>query len=340
VTHRSKSIPFRRDRRRGAFTLVELLVVIGIIALLISILLPTLAKARDTAYTTKCMAQLHSLGEDFAAYQVSYGTYPSGYYLVNNGIPNGNLNEPSDSDPNTLAYVWWSIIRGFVRKNSTMDNSTLGQASGTTITRFMQMFDCPLGHNPTAGCKFGANPVIMPDREYLTYYNKQYNVTNPVLGPARPTGVYEDNVVLWDATEVPPSYNTQASCGFYVDFNVTSGPGTYNEMIDPEYPTHMFRDTVGRYNGKLLLGDGYPVYIYTDKVAQSSPPPIFVEPSGQATGVPCWRHTGGTGCNFLFADGSVKTLHLKWNGTVWQSELMRSQLRIKWPQGFSPFRGN
>jgi prepilin-type N-terminal cleavage/methylation domain-containing protein/prepilin-type processing-associated H-X9-DG protein len=47
---------------RGAFTLVELLIVIGIIAVLTAILMPALNKARDQAKRAQCMASLRDLG--------------------------------------------------------------------------------------------------------------------------------------------------------------------------------------------------------------------------------------------------------------------------------------
>jgi prepilin-type N-terminal cleavage/methylation domain-containing protein/prepilin-type processing-associated H-X9-DG protein len=141
-----------RDHQRrslSGFTLVELLVVIGIIAILVAILLPALNRARADANRTKCLANMRSL-------QVAQALYASENrgYLVQAGMSHGSVRHDEER-------TWFTVLQRYG------SNKLLPRCPSDTSPHWQDGDGVPLsGSGPTAiwrRTSYGINDFLDKD---------------------------------------------------------------------------------------------------------------------------------------------------------------------------------
>lgn len=105
-------------KRRPAFTLVELLVLIAIIAVFVPILVPAIASPRSEVHKTVCATKLGTIVDSFAKYKddATLGGFPR---LAAKGNPNDALKDGNTLDvatlgTNTMQNVWMLIDEGYL----------------------------------------------------------------------------------------------------------------------------------------------------------------------------------------------------------------------------------
>jgi prepilin-type processing-associated H-X9-DG protein len=160
----STPAPFPGRDHPGAFTLVELLVVIGIIAVLLGILLPVLGRARQQAAATKCMNNLRQLAAGWTMYaDGNRGIIAAGRLPKYDG-PDSTFGM---ADAEQYRPRWYELLGAQMKHYATRKVKPTEDDSWTVEN---ELFLCP------------AVPQWTNSRNYPYGYNYQF------LGNARPFG--------------------------------------------------------------------------------------------------------------------------------------------------------
>jgi len=290
--------------RLGAFTLVELLVVIGIIALLISVLLPALNKARQQANLIDCQSRLRQMGQALGI-----------YVAENNGfLPYGDIRyDPTGTTtwlagapaPSSAEFSWyWDFTLSQLIQANILGSDRLVH----NLSPIFQDVDTIQANYGRYINHYTCNPRIFPDNWESETLQDGGAISPQYVLPRRLSNIKPSTAFLiWDAPQI-------------VDWgpgNVAYEQATEIDCNALELGSYLFVGTATggsyNYNRPALPGGVVPNYISASlSIAQEKK--YNVDQGGTPTPIPDYfvshmrfRHLNNTTLNALCVDGHVET---------------------------------
>jgi len=172
---------------RRAFTLIELLIVIAIIAMLISMLLPALGRAREAGRDVVCRSNIRQLGLAMFTYAGDYKVIPGAYWqsAINlDWCGKNNINYPGIGNP-----LHYSVLREYVSStdkvlecpstkraaNADFDYTMIIRMAGarTDLPWKVRYPTQPALGATSPKAYFTAMPLLIEEDE--VFYNRQFN---------------------------------------------------------------------------------------------------------------------------------------------------------------------
>jgi prepilin-type N-terminal cleavage/methylation domain-containing protein/prepilin-type processing-associated H-X9-DG protein len=288
--------------RRHAFTLVELLVVIGIIALLISMLLPALSKAREAANSVACLANLRSAGQAMQMYVAEQKGFIPGSPNTSsrhfyNAVPNAAVVTSLAVPPGPIQNADYIYPLGTMMKLQFRDDDNPNQAVRYKFYREMQQFLCPTNRDVIAG-PFGTPADQAGAGQHISYataFTFLLTPGSPAPGITRETRM--STGAGWWA--LPNGYVPKITkVGQNAEKIYMADAGKFSTTSAPSFSLGISPADGGVFSDFGAFGPEAEGYFRT------------VSPNGFDPRIFAWRHgkKGALRLNALFYDGHAETL--------------------------------
>ena len=246
----SKMKTAQRVTERSAFTLIELLTVVAIISLLISILMPSLGRARQQAKGVHCLTRLKEFGTAITSYSND----------SQDSLPTAQFEVSDPEDPGTVSqYGWAELLFQWVYKEKIRDMIDL-PCQRNIGDKWERYFNCKTAQVQVASS--GHYRVYLPSWTYGSWgldEEGRYPI-DTVLDPGNPTrtsSLRPRLVLIGDSNE----YSQEGICGqnitSYIDAGQANEPGadgySGNRFSDRHYggTNYLFADMHAARNVKL-----------------------------------------------------------------------------------------